>query len=149
MCTRCCGCRPGSSTSAVSRRMCCSSTASPRREKPWTDKLWIYDFRTNQRFTRKAHALARADLEDFVSCYNPANRHERTETERFHPFTYDELISRDKASLDIFWMSDADLLPDSRVTSIRAFEYAASGDLDGYVREFVVASPELDAALSN
>jgi len=120
----------------------------PPSEKPWTDKLWIYDFRTNQRFARKAHALARADLEDFVSCYNPANRHERTETERFRAFTYDELISRDKASLDIFWMSDADLLPDSGVTSIPAFEYAASGDLDSYAREFVVASPELDAALS-
>ena len=55
----------------------------PPSEKPWTQKLWIYDFRTNQHFTLKTRALVRADLDDFVACYNPANRHERTETERF------------------------------------------------------------------
>ena len=38
-----------------------------------------------------------------MTCYNPANRHERTETEQFRAFSYDELVSTDKASLDIFW----------------------------------------------
>ena len=114
----------------------------PTSEKPWTNKLWIYDFRTNQRFPNKTRALAHTDLDDFVTCYNPTNRHERTETERFRAFTYDELLSRERASLDIFWLSD------SGMTSIPAFEYAASGDLDSYVREFAVGSPELDAALS-
>lgn len=33
-------------------------------------------------------------------------------------------------------------------TSIPAFEYAASGDLDGYVREFAEHAPELDAVLN-
>ena len=112
----------------------------PPSERPWTDKVWIYDFRTDRNFTPKARALTRADLDDFVTCYNPANRRERTETKRFRAFTYDELISRDRASLDIF--------PDGGMTSIPAFEYAASGDLDSYVREFTVDSPELDAALS-
>ncbi len=64
----------------------------PPSENPWTQKLWIYDFRTNQNFTLKTRALVRSDLDDFVACYNPANRHERTETERFKPFTYDELV---------------------------------------------------------
>lgn len=78
----------------------------PASEKPWTEKLWIYDFRTNQHFTLKTNRLSDAALEDFVKCYNPENRHNRQETERFRPFPYEELIQRDKASLDIFWLKD-------------------------------------------
>lgn len=77
--------------------------------KAWTEKLWIYDFRTNQHFTQKERQMARADLDDFVKCYNPTNRLKRKETERFHVFTYDELIKRDKVSLDIFWLKDESL----------------------------------------
>ncbi|MBA2242224.1 MAG: hypothetical protein H0W04_04970 [Chthoniobacterales bacterium] len=42
------------------------------------------------------NTLKRSDLDDFVACYNPKNRHDRTETERFKSFTYEELIKRDK-----------------------------------------------------
>ena len=78
----------------------------PASETPWTQKLWIYDLRTNKHFTLKTQQMTRADLDDFVACYNPANRHERTETERFKAFDYDELVKRDKANLDIFWLRD-------------------------------------------
>jgi hypothetical protein len=71
--------------------------------------MWIYDSRTNQNFTLKTRALVRADLDNFVACYNPANHHDRTETERFRAFSYDELVARDKASLDIFWLRDKSL----------------------------------------
>src|SRR5262249_40515056 len=92
----------------------------PASAKPWTQKVWIYDFRTNQHFTLKTNQLKREDLDDFVKCYNPENRHQRKETERFRPFTYDELIKRDKANLDIFWLKDESLedsanLPDPDV----------------------------------
>ena len=78
----------------------------PARETPWTEDLWIYDLRTNQRFTLKTNPLTRSHLDDFVACYNPDNRREREETERFRCFGYDDLIKRDKASLDIFWLRD-------------------------------------------
>jgi type I restriction enzyme M protein len=52
----------------------------PPSENPWTKKLWIYDLRTNQSFTLKTRMLKRADLDDFVACYNPASRQERLET---------------------------------------------------------------------
>lgn len=78
-------------------------------EKPWTKKLWIYDFRTNQSFTLKTRQLVRVDLDDFVACYKPKRRQDRVETERFRPFTYAELMARDKASLDIFWLRDESL----------------------------------------
>lgn len=77
--------------------------------KPWTEKLWIYDFRTNKHFTMKENTLKREDLDDFVKCYNAKNRQDRKETDRFKAFTYDELIKRDKVSLDIFWLKDESL----------------------------------------
>ena len=84
----------------------------PASEKPWTSKLWIYDFRTNEHFTLKTNPLKREDLDDFVACYRPENRHERKETDRFRAFSYDDLLKRDKVSLDIFWLKD-DSLEDS------------------------------------
>jgi type I restriction enzyme M protein len=81
----------------------------PASETPWTRKLWIYDLRTNQHFTLKQNTLSTQALQDFVTTYNADNRQEREETERFHSFSYDELVSRDKANLDIFWLRDASL----------------------------------------
>lgn len=81
----------------------------PASEKHWTEKLWIYDLRTNMHFTLKTNTLKFEDLKDFLRCYNPDNRHHRKETERFRAFSYDELIKRDKVSLDIFWLKDESL----------------------------------------
>jgi type I restriction enzyme M protein len=81
----------------------------PASETPWTQKLWIYDLRTNKHFTLKTNQLAYKDLEDFIACYNPKNRYERKETERFKAFDYKDLIQRDKANLDIFWLKDESL----------------------------------------
>ena len=49
----------------------------PASETPWTQDLWIYDLRTNQRFTLKTNPLHRSHLDDFVACYNPDNRRQR------------------------------------------------------------------------
>lgn len=89
----------------------------PAGEKPWTEKVWIYDLRTNKHFTLKTNPLQYEDLQDFIECYNVGNRFERKESERFHSFTYDQLMERDKVNLDIFWLKDesledSDNLPD-------------------------------------
>jgi len=81
----------------------------PASEKPWTEKLWIYDLRTNMHFTLKTSPLKYEDLQDFIKCYNPQNRFDRKETERFKAFTYNELVQRDKVNLDIFWLKDESL----------------------------------------
>jgi len=81
----------------------------PASERPWTDKLWIYDLRTNRHFTLKTNPLKFEDLQDFIKCYNSENRHQREESERFRAFSYEELVRRDKASLDIFWLKDESL----------------------------------------
>jgi type I restriction enzyme M protein len=46
----------------------------PASETPWTRQLWIYDLRTNKDFTLKTNPLAKADLQEFIDCYNPENR---------------------------------------------------------------------------
>jgi len=84
----------------------------PANEKPWTEKIWIYDLRTNQHFTIKTNTLKYEDMADFIKCYNPDNRFERKETERFRGFPYNEIMQRDKVSLDISWLKD-DSLEDS------------------------------------
>jgi type I restriction enzyme M protein len=71
-------------------------------------------------FTLKTNQMGYADLDDFIKCYNPENRHQRQESERFRAFTYDEIMARDKVSLDIFWLKDESLedtenLPDPDV----------------------------------
>jgi type I restriction enzyme M protein len=115
----------------------------PPSERPWTSQLWTYDFRTNQSFTLKTRQLVRSDLDDFVSCYNPDNRLERKETERFRPFTYDELIARDKASLDVFWLrddslEDTDNLPAPEVIAAEIVE-----DLEAALAEFAAVAASL------
>src|SRR5438034_3716467 len=99
----------------------------PADEKPWTEKLWIYDLRTNKHFTLKENPLKRSDLDDFVTCYNPKNRHERKESDRFKSFTYEELTKRDKLNLDIFWLKDESLedsanLPDPDVIAAQLIQ---------------------------
>ena len=71
--------------------------------------MWIYDLRTNKHFTLKTRPLATSDLREFIDCYHPADRHVRRASERFRYFAYDDLVARDKASLDIFWLKDDSL----------------------------------------
>ena len=81
----------------------------PASEDPWTEKLWVYDLRTNLHFTLKRNPMREEHLKDFIECYNPENRHDREETEKFRSFDYDELIQCDKTSLDLFWLKDESL----------------------------------------
>ena len=82
---------------------------APKDGRVHTKGVWFYDLRTNKHFTLKTRPLKEGDLRDFVQCYHPENRHERTETERFRFYSYDDLIARDKASLDLFWLRDDSL----------------------------------------
>jgi type I restriction enzyme M protein len=89
----------------------------PGAKDPWTKAVWYYDLRTNKDFTLKTRRMVRADLDEFVSCYNPENRHGRKPTwnaetnpeGRWRMFTHEELSARDKCSLDLFWLKDESL----------------------------------------
>ena len=88
----------------------------PGARAPWTRAVWVYDLRTNRRFTLKTRRMTRAHLDDFVACYRPGARHAREATwseqnpqGRWRAYSYDEIVSRDKVSLDLFWLRDESL----------------------------------------
>ncbi len=111
----------------------------PAAKDPWTKAIWFYDFRTNIHFTLKKNPLKPDDLQDFITCYHPQNRHQRSETYseqnpegRWRKFTYNEIIARDKTSLDIFWLKDKSLtdldnLPDPDVLALEIMENLEAG----------------------
>lgn len=72
-----------------------------------TNGIWIYDLRTNLRFTLKTKPLKFDDLKDFVESYSPQDLTKRQENERFRYFERDVILSRDKTNLDIFWLKDS------------------------------------------
>ncbi len=80
--------------------------AAPRDGKVHTKGIWFYDLRTNKHFTLKQRPLALTDLQEFITSYHAKRR---KESERFKFYKYAELIARDKASLDIFWLKDDSL----------------------------------------
>ena len=117
----------------------------PASPHPWTQQLWVYDLRTNQNFTLRTNPLSRKHLDDFVQCYHADNRHQRQESERFHVFSYDDLLKRDKLSLDLFWLRDeslenADTLPTPQVLAASIIE-----DLQAALELFM----EIEADVSN
>ncbi len=99
----------------------------PGAKDPWTKTVWVYDLRTNRHFTLKTKRMMRADLDQFVDCYRPADRHQRQATwseqapeGRWRAYTYEEIVARDKVSLDLFWLrdeslEDSDNLPDPHI----------------------------------
>jgi len=111
----------------------------PASKDPWTKDVWVYDYRTNIHHTLKKKTMVMEDLKDFITLYNPENRHKRKETYseaepegRWRKFSYDEIISRDKTNLDIFWLKDkslADLdnLPDPDILAAEIIENVEAG----------------------
>jgi type I restriction enzyme M protein len=116
----------------------------PASEKPWTDKLWIYDFRTNMHFTLKTNPLKYEDIQDFIRCYNPQNRHDRKETERFHVFTYEELMQRDKVNLDIFWLKDESLEDSANLPDPDILAREIAENLESALDQFTTISQSLE-----
>jgi type I restriction enzyme M protein len=73
----------------------------------------------------------------------PGEPHARKETERFRPFSYDEIVKRDKLSLDIFWLKDDSLedsasLPEPDVIAAEMVE-----DLEAALNEFAQIAADL------
>ncbi len=111
----------------------------PASKTAWTKEVWFYDLRTNMHFTLKTDPLKYEHLLDFIKCYNPESRHKRKPTwseknadGRWRSYTYDEIIARDKTSLDIFWLKDESLgdldnLPDPDVLANDIIENLKAG----------------------
>jgi len=125
----------------------------PASQTPWTEKLWIYDLRTNKHFTLKTNPLKRTDLDEFVHLYNPANRHDRTPTwsaaqleGRWRAYDQAELLARDKASLDIFWLRDESLADSDNLPPPDVIAQEIVDDLEAALEQFRLIAGDLGEA---
>jgi type I restriction enzyme M protein len=135
----------------------------PASETPWTRKLWIYDLRTNKHFTLKTNPLKREDLDEFVELYHPANRHQRQATwasapdsksgagpeGRWRVYEYDELVARDKASLDIFWLKDESLADSDNLPPPEVIAQEIVDDLEAALEQFRLIAGDLGATAND
>ncbi len=81
-----------------------------RRAEPWTDALWVYDLRTNNRFTLKERPLRQENLREFVLLARLRDRPARAEStafERWRRFSYAELVARDRMDPNLSWLKEA------------------------------------------
>jgi type I restriction enzyme M protein len=124
----------------------------PASKTAWTQTLWIYDLRTNKHFTLKTNPLKRADLDEFVRLYHPANRHARAATwsdttpdGRWRAWGIDELLARDKASLDIFWLKDDSLADSDNLPPPEVIAQEIVEDLEAALEQFRLVAADLSA----
>ena len=118
----------------------------PASDTPWTEKLWVYDLRINQHFTMKQNPLRRKHLDEFVECYKPGRpRGERVESERFKAFTYDELMARDKANLDLVWLKDDSIEDVADLPAPEVLAREIMRELEVAVGEFAAIAEALDS----
>lgn len=115
----------------------------PAAKTPRTKELWVYDLRTNQNFTLRQNPIADDDLKDFVQCYHTAKRSKRQESERFKRFTYADLMARDKANLDIFWLKDDSLADTENLPKPAVLAAEIIKDLEEALEEFRAVEEEL------
>jgi type I restriction enzyme M protein len=115
----------------------------PASETASTRTLWVYDLRTNMHFTLKQNPLRYEHLEDFVRAYNPENRYERTDSERFRPFSYEELLQRDKVSLDLIWLRDESLEDSKNLPPPDVLAQEIAEDLEAALSEFAQIAESL------
>jgi len=118
----------------------------PASEQPWTEKLWVYDLRTNQHFTLKQNPLRRAHLDEFVACYALGRpRPERVGSERFKAYSYEELVARDKANLDLTWLRDESLEDLDNLPAPEVIAREIVEDLTAALAEFEAVAAALEA----
>lgn len=93
-----------------------------------TKETWYYDYRTDVKHTLATNPMQRRHLDDFVACYNADNLSARKETYdaetnpngRWRKYDVNELLGRDKTSLDITWIRQGNDMEDVTLAELMA-----------------------------
>jgi type I restriction enzyme M protein len=124
----------------------------PASETPWTKQLWVYDLRTNQHFTLKTNPLRREHLDEFVELFQVGKRHLRQPTwspdnplGRWRVYSYEELVARDTASLDVFWLKDDSLADSDNLPPPDVIAQEIVEDLQAALEQFKLIAADLGA----
>lgn len=93
-----------------------------------TKETWYYDYRTDIKHTLATNPMQRHHLDDFVACYNADDLSARKETYdaetnpngRWRKYDVNELLERDKTSLDITWIRQGNDMEDVSLSELMA-----------------------------
>ncbi len=103
----------------------------------------MYDLRTNQHFTLKQRPIQRSDFDEFVECYRPGATQRRKPTwsednpdGRWRCYSYEELVKRDKLSLDLFWIKDKSLTDMDSLPAPAILAAEIADDLEAALAQF-------------
>jgi type I restriction enzyme M protein len=114
---------------------------------------WGADLRTNLHFTLKQKPIERKDFDEFVECYKPGEARETKPTwgednpeGRWRSFDYDELLKRDKLSLDLFWIRDKSLTDTDALPSPEVLAAEIADDLEAALEQFTKIAARLNAS---
>jgi type I restriction enzyme M protein len=113
----------------------------PTTKTPATSEAWVYDLRSNKRFSLRNNPIRPDDLTDFIDCYSANDRFRRKETDLFRRFKYGEIIDRDKASLDVQWQQKTGIASSGNTSQSLMREILA--DLEEAMKEFAAAEEEI------
>ncbi|MDE7207467.1 MAG: type I restriction-modification system subunit M [Lachnospiraceae bacterium] len=90
-----------------------------------TKEVWIYDLRSNMPSFGKTNPLLRSHFDEFIECYKADAFSERKETYsadnpegRWRRYTYEEILDRDKTSLDITWIRNGEATDDRTLAEL-------------------------------
>lgn len=97
--------------------------------------------------------MKRADLDELVALYRLGAVHERAATwsdtnptGRWRPYAYDELVNRDKCSLDLFWLKDESLLDADNLPEPDAIAQEIAEDLRSALAQIEEILGDIDDA---
>lgn len=115
-----------------------------------TKEIWFYDYRTDIKHTLATNKLERHHLDDFVTCYNAGNLGGRKETYdadnnpqgRWRKYPVDNILTRDKTSLDITWIKQGGESDDRSLAELMA-------DIKEKSKTISSAVAELEKLLAN
>lgn len=90
-----------------------------------TTEVWIYDLRSNMQSFGKTNPLLRKHFDEFVDCYCAGHMQDRKETYspdnpegRWRKYRYEDILERDKTSLDITWIRSGEAVDDRTLAEL-------------------------------
>lgn len=96
-----------------------------KNDKDNTKDVWIYDLRSNMPSFGKTNPLTRSHFDEFVECYCAGHMEDRKPTwseenpdGRWRKYTYQEILDRDKTSLDITWIRSGEAVDDRSLSEL-------------------------------
>jgi type I restriction enzyme M protein len=120
-----------------------------RGELPAERQLWVYDLRSDNRFSLKSNQIGAEHLAEFVACYRPGERGERQPLkvtaglDRWRPFEVAGVLKRPGCNLDVSWGVESSAPQVPATERLRSLATKVAGDLREALRHIELAGTGL------